>query len=61
MNGKKITDNTHGICIRKQTTNTSSAYYKVTTYVSFNFPIVGNLISLPIVGETKVITNLVED
>jgi hypothetical protein len=30
-------------------------YYKVTTYISFDFPIVGNFFMVPVTGETKVI------
>lgn len=50
-----------GICILKEGNPPNGRYYKVTTYVSFNFPIIGNLFTFPVVGETKVITNLKED
>ncbi len=30
-------------------------YYKVTTYINFDFPIVGNFFVVPVTGETKVI------
>jgi hypothetical protein len=30
-------------------------YYKVTTYISFDFPVVGDLFTVPVTGETKVI------
>ena len=48
-----------GLCIRRQNTgNTGNdVYYRVTTFVSFNLPIVGNFFTFPVVGETKVITN----
>lgn len=32
-------------------------YYKVTTYVSFDFPIIGKITNFPVSGETKVIYN----
>ena len=38
-------------------TSSRGNYYKVTTYIAFEFPIVGNLFNFPIIGETKVITN----
>lgn len=53
-----------GVCIKKMPddryTSKSNRYYKVTTYVSFNFPIIGRIFTFPVVGETKVITNLNE-
>lgn len=32
-------------------------YYKVTTYVSFDFPIIGQITNFPVSGETKIIYN----
>jgi len=59
--GDKISTDVNGVCIQKLPENTEKGrYYKVTTYVSFNFPIIGNLVTFPVVGETKVITNLKE-
>ena len=49
----------NGVCILKQGTE-DKRYYKVTTYVSFNFPIIGNIFTFPVVGETKIITNVEE-
>ncbi len=31
------------------------SYYKVTTYISFEFPVVGTFFTFPITGETKII------
>ena len=68
--GESITDSTggnvrtaKGVCIQKlpSESDTANRYYKVTTYVSFNFPIIGNIITFPVRGETKVIRNLHED
>ncbi len=49
----------NGICIKKlpDSSTTDNRYYQVTTYVSFNFPIIGNLFTFGVKGETKVITN----
>lgn len=30
-------------------------YYKVTTYVHFDFPVIGNAINIPVSGQTKII------
>ncbi len=48
-----------GLCVRKFTTgaNNTDVYYSVTTYVGFNLPFIGNLITFPVKGETKIITN----
>lgn len=56
-------ENTTGVCIRglKTGTNNENVYYQVTTYISFNFPIVGNLFTFPVRGETKIITNPIEE
>ena len=41
--------------------NTDKVYYKVTTYVSFNLPILGNILTIPVRGETQILTNPVHD
>ena len=46
----------NGICI-KRTDASPGAYYSVITYIHFDFPIIGNLISIPVRGETKLIVN----
>ena len=46
-----------GYCI-EELTSTRGTYYKVTTYVSFDFPIVGRLTNFPVSGETKVIYSM---
>lgn len=38
----------------KETIN-GGYYYKVVTYVSFDFPIVGGLVNIPVKGETKIL------
>ena len=43
-----------GYCITKLT-STRGYYYKVTAYVTFDFPILGSILQFPVSGETKVI------
>lgn len=43
-----------GYCIEEIVTSRGT-YYKVTTYVSFDFPILGKITNFPVSGETKVI------
>ncbi len=43
-----------GYCI-EELNSTRGKYYKVTTYVSFDFPIIGRLTNFPVSGETRVI------
>lgn len=62
-NGAVVRNNSgtpaNGLCIRRLKTGNSGedVYYRVTTFVSFNLPIVGNFFTFPVRGETKVITN----
>lgn len=55
---------TNGYCIEKipaclDAADTSfrcrGSYYKVTTYIAFDFPIIGNLLRFKVTGETRVI------
>lgn len=43
-----------GYCIIPKTSDRGN-YYKVVTYVSFDFPILGEIMNFPVSGETKVI------
>ena len=43
-----------GYCIQ-ELTSARGKYYKVTTYVSFDFPIIGEITNFPVSGETRVI------
>lgn len=45
-----------GYCIRELTSDRGK-YYKVTAYVSFDFPIIGEILTFPVSGETKIIYN----
>ena len=46
----------NGYCIQ-EIPSKRGKYYRVTTYVSFDFPIIGSITNFPVVGETKVIYN----
>ena len=51
-----------GICIKRTgakdaTDYTYGSYYSVITYVHFNFPIIGDIVTIPVRGETKLIVN----
>ena len=55
-NGAAIT-NTKGICIRKLKNTNNDTYYRVTTFVKFNLPLIGDFFTFEVKGETKTITN----
>lgn len=44
----------NGYCIQELKSD-RGVYYKVTTYVSFDFPLIGRITNFPVSGETKVI------
>lgn len=44
----------NGYCVQ-ELTSARGKYYRVTTYVSFDFPIIGQITNFPVSGETKVI------
>lgn len=46
-----------GLCVKKLNNKNSDTYYRVTTYVKFNLPIIGDFFTIPVKGETKIITN----
>ena len=49
-----------GVCIKhNQTTSASSTsgYYTVMTFIHFDFPIIGDIATIPVTGETKLIVN----
>jgi len=48
---------TKGLCVRKLKNNIGDTYYRVTTFVTFNLPIIGDFFTFPVQGETKVVTN----
>lgn len=60
-NGAKIRldsgNETNGLCVRKLENGNGDVYYRVTTFVSFDLPIIGEFVTFPVKGETKAITN----
>lgn len=46
-----------GVCVRRLQNDNDDTYYRVTTYVKFNLPLVGEFLTLPVKGETKIIIN----
>lgn len=46
----------NGYCI-EELSSERGKYYRVTAYVSFDFPIIGKITNFPVSGETKVIYN----
>ena len=53
INDAKCND---GYCIQ-EIDSVRGKYYRVTTYVSFNFPIIGRFTNFPVSGETRVLYN----
>ena len=43
-----------GYCIEEKPSE-RGVYYRVTTYVSFDFPIIGQITNFPVSGETRII------
>lgn len=54
---ENLNNTTYNYCIYEIRDKSSgdSYYYKIVTYVHFDFPIIGNLISFPVKGETKIL------
>ncbi len=46
-----------GLCIRKLKNANDDTYYRVTTFVKFNLPLIGDFFTFEVKGETKIITN----
>ena len=44
----------NGYCI-EELTSVRGKYYRITAFVSFDFPIIGQIMNFPVSGETKVI------
>lgn len=43
------------ICKKNANTVVPGSYYKVTTFVKFDFPIIGEVVGFPVSGETRII------
>lgn len=56
--GSVCLNNTTNYCIEKKSLTTGGYYYVVTTYVIFDFPIVGKFMQSPVSGETSVLKDL---
>ena len=52
-----LNNTTYNYCVYENSGNSSneSKSYKVVTYVQFQFPIIGDLIKIPVKGETKIL------
>ena len=51
---QKIHTTGYKYCIYEIASN-GSKYYVVVSYVNFNFPVIGNMINIPVYGETKML------
>ena len=47
----------NGYCVEQINTSRGN-YFRVTTFVRFDFPIVGNIVTFPVTGESRIIWNL---
>lgn len=56
-NSNNLNSTSYNYCVYEITDKSSgnSYYYKVVTYVHFDFPIIGGLINIPVSGETKIL------
>jgi len=56
-------NNYGGYCIvpKDKESSKRGIHYRVTTYVSFDFPIIGRIMNFPVSGETKVIYDFNEE
>ena len=63
LKGSNISDSNNasnriqGLCIKKLKNSNDEVYYRVTTFVNFHLPIVGDIFTFEVRGETKSITN----
>lgn len=46
---------TYNYCVYRVELKDKKYYYKVVTYVHFEFPVVGSIINVPVKGETKIL------
>lgn len=53
-----LNDNNLNYCVfeaKNKTTNDNGRYYIVVSFVHFDFPIIGDIINIPVYGETKIL------
>lgn len=53
--GNNENKTSYNYCVYKQELNDGKYYYKVVTYIHFEFPIIGSAINVPVSGETKIL------
>ncbi len=59
VNGKSnISTSNYKYCVYMNST-AKGDYYTVTSYIVFDFPIIGQVLSFPVSGETKILYNIV--
>lgn len=46
-----------GLCVRELKNGNGDTYYRVTTFVGFELPVIGNMINFEVKGETRIVTN----
>ncbi len=46
---------TYNYCVYRVELKDKKYYYKVVTYVHFEFPVIGSIINVPVKGETKIL------
>lgn len=52
---KNYNNTSYNYCLFRSGKMTDSYYYVVVTFVSFEFPIIGDMITYPVYGETKIL------
>ena len=57
-NASDCLNGTTNYCIREAVAENGGYYYVVTTYVVFDFPIIGRFMQAPVTGETAVLKDL---
>lgn len=55
------TKKNYNYCVSYEQSADNGYYYKVITYVHFDFPIIGDFINIPIKGETKILGKVYND
>lgn len=46
---------TYSYCVYEKNDTNNGKYYEVVTYVQFEFPVIGDFITFPVKGETKIL------
>ena len=49
------TSSNYNYCVGKTNSKNGGSYYTVITYVEFDFPVIGSMLSFPVSGETKIL------